>query len=164
MLKQCFKKMFLIVFYIGLFLAFAFVSAFLLTMLFNRLFTKSVIETISLTITFLLWFFLIFSLRLKNKKKELQFIDDVNKNKFSFFKDVKMTIISFDNLEYIISLTVLSAPFLIFIAMDGKTPIIPMIIGTLLLLIIIDSSFSIINGLTWYIIHKIWTLKKYNEK
>ncbi len=81
------------------------------------------------------------------------------KETHSFSKDFVGTLKSADNIVHTIAFLSLNLPFNLLITISANTPILPLIAGTLALLVVNGLLFSIINTFVWCLVHRNWLRK-----
>jgi len=80
-------------------------------------------------------------------------------NNHSFFSIIK----SRDNIIHILAFISILLPFFVSIAIVENTPLLPLVVGTMLLLLICGLLFMIINALMWSIVFKLFMCKNISK-
>ncbi|MBQ3052537.1 MAG: hypothetical protein IJD55_02425 [Clostridia bacterium] len=80
-------------------------------------------------------------------------------NNLTFFSIIK----SRDNIVHTLAVISLLLPFFVSIAIVENTPLLPFVVGTMLLLLICGLLFMIINALMWSIVFKLFMCKNISK-
>ncbi len=95
-------------------------------------------------------------IRVDNKEKYKQYIQNKTVNGFSFIRDIRYILKSKDYVLEVLVWVTLAFPLLITIGVLNKTPILPLIIGSMILTLIAIFIFSVVDIFIWLLVHRNW--------
>ena len=77
-------------------------------------------------------------------------------NPVSIGKDLINTLKSKENIIHTLAFLTISLLFFLLIGISASTPFLPLVVGTIILLVACDLVFTIVNTLIWCLVHKRW--------
>lgn len=100
--------------------------------------------------------FFLYCIRIGNREKRTQYVNDLRDDRFAVLKDVLYIIKSKDYMAEILALHTIALPLFLFAGINEKTPLIPFLLGTIALIAISSIVFSIVDISLWLLVHKSW--------
>lgn len=155
MLKLYFKKLFFTIIFIINFFVLAGALAFVWHLIFRYRFPEPARTIIIVILAIILDFGIVCRMRYKKCKKSY-----VETNFINIIK-------SKDGMVHLLAFISIFLPFFVSIAVIEKTPVLPLIVGTIILLVFCGLIFFIVNSLLWFAVHKFIRYKrveKYKNK
>ncbi len=150
MIKLYFKKILFTLGFIGNYFLLLFIIAFIWNLVLRNTFSESV-NTLILAILALISNFVFVCIM---RYKKLYHKTDVLNN-HSFF----ITIKSRDNIVHTLAFVSILLPFFVSIAIVENTPLLPLVVGTIILLFVCGLIFWVLNALMWSIVYKLLKCK-----
>ncbi len=147
MIKLYFKKILVTLGFIANYFLLVFILAFVWNLVLRNTFSELVNTLILAILALVLNFVFVCIMRYKSLLHKT-----VALNNHSFFSIIK----SRDNIIHILAFISILLPFFVSIAIVENTPLLPLVVGTMLLLLICGLLFMIINALMWSIVFKLF--------
>lgn len=148
MLKLYFKKLFFTVIFIIDFFVLAGVLAFVWHLIFRYRFPEPARTIIIVILAIILDFGIVCRMRYKKCKRSY-----VETNFINIIK-------SRGSIIHLLAFISIVLPFFVSIAVIEKTPVLPLIVGTVILLVFWGLIFFIVNSLLWFAVHKFIRYKR----
>lgn len=98
----------------------------------------------------------IYRIHVSDIEKRTKYRNDFINEKFSIKKDIVCIIKSKDFIVENLAFETVLIPVFFYSGISGKTPLLPFVVGTILLVLMSAIIFSIIDVLKWLFIHKSW--------
>ena len=150
MIKLYFKKILFTLGFIATYLLLVFILAFVWNLILRNTFSELVNTLIHAILALILNLVIVCVMRYKNLHNKTDLL-----NSHSFFSIIK----SIDNIVHTLSFISLLLPFFVSIAIVKNTPLLPLVVGTILLLVACGLIFLSINALMWNIVYKLFMNK-----
>ena len=154
MIKLYFKKILVTLGFIVNYFLLVFILAFVWNLFLRNTFTELVNTLIHAILALVLNFVFVCIMRYKSLHYETDTL-----NNLTFFSIIK----SRDNIVHALAVISLLLPFFVSIAIVENTPLLPLVVGTMLLLLICGLLFMIINALMWSIVFKLFMCKNISK-
>ena len=153
MIKLYFKKILVTLGFIANYFLLVFILAFVWNLFLRNTFTE-LVNTLIPILALVLNFVFVCIMRYKSLHHKTDAL-----NNHSFFSIIK----SRDNIIHILAFISILLPFFVSIAIVENTPLLPLVVGTMLLLLICGLLFMIINALMWSIVFKLFMCKNISK-
>ena len=155
MIKLYFKKILVTLGFIANYFLLVFILAFVWNLVLRNTFSELVNTLIHAILALVLNFVFVCIMRYKSLHHKTDALNNISflKNFINIFK-------SKDNIVHALAFISILLPFFVFIAIAEKTPLVPLVVGTIALLFICGMMFLILNALMWSIAHKLVMSKK----
>lgn len=160
MLKLYFKKLFFtILFFLGFFLlGFPIIYTWYWLLPYKPL---EIVRTIAVPILALVSDFAIVCAMRSHNLSHTNYMEAFEADTFSFWKNFISILKSRDNIVHLLAFLSILLPFFVSIAVMEKTPFIPLVVGTLILLLCCGVLFLTVNTLLWCILYEfVWRRTK----
>ena len=161
MIKLYFKKLLWIIIFLLIYIAVYFISFNLLYTVANFFKDRNIIGKIILFgIPFICSMGIIYCLRVNNNKLRTEYLSSLLSDNYSFSKDVIFILKSKSFISEILAFETVSVPLSLSVGISEKIPILPLIIGTILLSVGGAILFGIVDLVIWLSVLKVWFAKK----
>lgn len=161
MIKLYFKKLLWIIIFLLIYIAVYFIGFNLLYTIANFFEDRNLIGNIILFgIPFICSIVIIYYLRVSNNKLRTEYLSSLLSDNYSFLKDVIFILKSKSFISEILAFETVLVPLSLSIGISENTPILPLIMGTIILSVGGAILFGIIDLLIWLPVHKTWFVKK----
>ena len=154
MIKLYFKKILVTLGFIANYFLLVFILAFVWNLVLRNTFSELVNTLILAILALVLNFVFVCIMRYKSLHHKTDAL-----NNHSFFSIIK----SRDNIIHMLAFISILLPFFVSIAIVENTPLLPLVVGTMLLLLICGLLFMIINALMWSIVFKLFMCKNISK-
>ena len=150
MTKLYFKKILVTFGFIANYFLLVFIIAFVWNLVLRNTFSELVSTLIHAILALVLNFVIVCIMRYKSLYNKMDAL-----NNQSFFNILK----SRDNIIHTLAFISMLLPFLVSIAIVENTPLLPLVVGTILLLFANSLIFLLVNALIWSIAYKLFMYK-----
>lgn len=158
MFKLYLKKLLWCIIFLMIFVFIYFLSFNLLYTVSNFFKDKNILQQIILFgIPFICSLIFLCYLRINNKKFKTEYLST---DEHSFLKDIYFILKSKNFICEILAFNTFLIPLFVFIGISENFPLIPFIVGTILLILLSNLPFVIVDLLIWFLICKKWLYKK----
>ncbi len=155
MIKLYFKKLLFTMGFFVTFFLFIFIIAFVWHLFFGNTFSELNGTLIYAILALVLNFTVVCVMRYERLSHKTETLKNL-----SFFKILFSVLKSRENIVHTVAFISLLLPFFVSIAKNENTPFLPLVFGTVFLLLICGLIFLMVNALMWSIVHKL-AVRKY---
>lgn len=155
MLKLFFKKLILTIIFIISFFLLVGIIAFLMHLIFGDILKPPVSTIIISILAFDFEILIVSSMRYEYLLRKTDISKSINEKRISFGRLFLKILKNKVNIVHTIAFVIIVLAFCLTIAVREGTPWLPLVVGTLMLLIITGLLFLIINTVCWCIVHRL---------